>query len=101
MVEMLDSVFFQDRQLALKALLLLTESRPEGPLALLKDRGLPALAEMARWKHLPHALPAFLLFGRAAGLPDDEIEKAWLTPDHDATVTKIQKQLLRKPGESK
>lgn len=91
MVEMLDSVFWQDRQNAIRALLTLTEKRPESWLARLKERSTPTLAEMARWKHLPHALPAFLLLGRAHGLSDDEIEKTWVSPERDTFIAKLLK----------
>ena len=44
---------------------------------MLKDRALDSMVDMARWKHLPHALPAFILIGRIHGVPEDEIQKAW------------------------
>lgn len=97
MVEMLDSVFLQDRQNAMRALLTLTEKRPESWLALLKERSSPTLAEMARWKHLPHALPAFLLLARTAGLPDAEIEKRWVAPDREASILSF----TARPGKGK
>ena len=78
-VEMLHSVFFQDRQNALKAMLTLTESpAAERPRLLLRERAVEQLAEMARWRHLPHALPAFLLLGRTMGRTDEETQQQWL-----------------------
>lgn len=76
-VEMLNSLVWQDRQTAAATLVTITERRDETVLALLRERALPALADMARWKHLPHALPAFILLGRAAGFSEEEIQQAW------------------------
>lgn len=88
-VEMLHSVFFQDRQNAVKALLTLTDVRDERSRQLLRERGLEALAEMARWRHLPHALPSFVLLGRAAGLDEAETQKQWLAGDREAVIAKV------------
>jgi len=49
----------------------------------------PALTEMARWKHLPHALPAFILLGRMAGRSESEIQAAW---------AKGEREIVLKPG---
>ena len=88
-VEMLHSVFFQDRQNAVKALLTLTDAGDERSRKLLRERGLDALAEMARWRHLPHALPSFLLLGRAAGLAEAETQKQWLAGDRETVIAKV------------
>jgi hypothetical protein len=41
---------------------------------------------MARWKTLAHALPAFILVGRLAGLPEQEIQDRWTKGDRDAVI---------------
>jgi hypothetical protein len=46
------------------------------------------LTEMARWKTLAHALPAFLLVGRIEGIPEAEIYDAWNRSDRDAVLRK-------------
>jgi hypothetical protein len=33
---------------------------------------------MARWHDLQHALPAFILAGRLAGLDENQIKAAWV-----------------------
>ncbi len=76
-IEALDSLVWQDKTTAAITLVTLTESRPARVLEHLKERAVPTLAEMARWKHLPHALPAFILIGRVYGVPEPEIQKAW------------------------
>jgi hypothetical protein len=92
-VETLYSVFFQDRQNALRAMLVLTESESEArPRELLRERALEPLAEMARWRHLPHALPAFLLLGRAVGRSDAEMQEEWVKGDRAAVVERLLKE---------
>ena len=76
-IEALDSLIWQDKSTAAITLVTLTEGRPAKVLEHLKERAVPTLAAMARWKHLPHALPAFILIGRIHGVPEDEIQKAW------------------------
>ena len=77
LIELLNSLTLSDRLLATSALLTLTDSRDRNILDQIRDRGLPALVEMARWDTLNYALPPFLLVGRIAGLKDEEIESRW------------------------
>jgi hypothetical protein len=77
LVEMLKSVIWTDRNNAAIALVTLTESRDPDLLAHLRERSFSSLVEMARWKHLPHALPPYILLGRVAGIPEKELQDAW------------------------
>lgn len=88
MVELLNSIVLNDRLEAVKALVILTDSPNPAALALVRERGLAALAEMARWKTLRYALPPFLVLGRAAGIPEDQIRQAWEKGDREAVVAK-------------
>ncbi len=90
-VEMLNSVVWSDRGKAVRALLNLTDTRPEQILGLIRERALPALAEMARWKSLTHALGPYMLLGRVAGLTDKQIEDSWTNGERDAVIAKILK----------
>jgi hypothetical protein len=76
-VEMLNSIVWSDRNNACLALLHLTEDRNADVLALVRERALPSLAEMARWNSLKHALPAYILLGRAGGIAEADIHGAW------------------------
>jgi len=69
-IEMLNSLSWADRNNALKALQILTDDHDPAALEQLRDRALPALVEMAQWKTLSHALPAFILLGRVGGLSE-------------------------------
>jgi hypothetical protein len=86
MVEMLNSLALSDRQQAADALLILTERPNPAALDQIRGRALPALAEMARWKTLRYALPAFLLLGRTAGIPDSELQQQWQSGDRESVI---------------
>src|SRR5262249_23683390 len=60
-VEMLNSISLNDRSQAAQALVVLTDQPNPAALEQIRTRALPALAEMARWRSLDYALPAFLL----------------------------------------
>jgi len=88
MVEMLNSIVLGDRQQAARALVALTEQRNAGTLDLIRERALPALVEMARWKTLRYALPAFLLVGRTAGIAEQELLDQWRRGDRETAIGK-------------
>lgn len=95
-VEMLNSIDLSDRLEATRALLPYTEKPAPGLLASLRERALPALLEMARWQHLPHALQAYLLAGRVAALPDAELEAAWAAGNRESILISIEKPPRKK-----
>jgi hypothetical protein len=87
-IELLNSLVWDDRYQAAAALAKLTESRDPGTLDHLRERALPALVEMARWKTPAHARPAFVLVGRLAGLSEKDIEAAWTRGDREPVIGK-------------
>jgi hypothetical protein len=87
-VELLHSVELSDRMESAKALLLLTDHNGQSALDLIRERALPDLAEMARWKTLRYALPPFLLLGRVAGLADAATQQAWAKGDREPVILK-------------
>lgn len=80
-VELLNSVVWSDRHNATLALVNLTENRDPQTLALIRERALASVIEMAQWHELRDALPAFILAGRLAGLEEKDIEAAWVSGD--------------------
>lgn len=86
LVEMLDSIALSDRVQAVQALVALTEQRDHDTLDAVREHGLPALTEMARWKTSAYAMPAFLLLGRAAGIAEPQIQDAWQKGDREAVI---------------
>ena len=74
-IRLINSVFWSDRNKGLSVLLQLTQSRDPEILRKLKERALPALKEMAVWNSAVHAMPAYVILGRIAGLPEQEISK--------------------------
>ncbi|MBZ5590958.1 MAG: HEAT repeat domain-containing protein [Acidobacteriia bacterium] len=89
LVEMLNSIVLSDRTEATRALLDLTDSRPEATLAALRERALPSLVEMAQWNSLRHALPAFILLGRVGGIDEQQIQERWARGDRGALVLQV------------
>ncbi len=85
-IEMVNSLSWSDRERALKALQILTDGRDAQMLEQLRNRALPALVEMSRWKTLEHALPAFVLTGRVAGLSEQQIQDAWTRGDRESVI---------------
>lgn len=92
-VEMLNAPALSDRLEGARALLTLFDTLSSQTVAHLRERAAPALMEMARFRHLPHALPAFLLLGKAAGLPDGEVEAAWLAGEREKLLATAAKAL--------
>ena len=86
LVEMLHSLSWSDRDHALQALQIFTDQRDAALLGELRERALPALVEMSRWKTLAHALPAVVLTGRVAGWSDQQIQDAWTRGDREAVI---------------
>lgn len=85
-VELLNSVVWSDRRGASQALVNLTENRDPETLSLIRARALQSVVEMARWHDLEHALPAFILAGRLAGLDEKEIQAAWVSGDREPVL---------------
>ena len=87
-VELLNSLDWDDRFQAATALVSLTQARDPGVLQHLRDRALPALADMARWKTPAHAHAAFVIVGRIAGLGEKEIQDSWRRGDRETVLKK-------------
>jgi hypothetical protein len=85
-IELMNSVAWTDRRNACLALVNLTEGRDPETMQLLRQRALSSVVEMARWHALEHALPAFILAGRLAGLDEPQIKAAWLGENHEAVL---------------
>ncbi len=90
LVEMLNSLVWSDRHTAAVTLVTLSESRDPKVMEQIRDRALDALIEMARWKHLPHALAPFLLLGRVAGIPEAEVQAAWEKLDRETVIARAR-----------
>ena len=87
-VEMLHSIVLSDRVESAKALLTLTDKGGTDVLQQIRERALPSLAEMARWKTPRYALPSFLLLGRVAGIPDQQAQESWRKGEREPVIEK-------------
>jgi len=85
-IEMLNSIEWTDRNKSSWALLRLTYKRDPAVLSEIRQKALPSLIEMASWKSSGHAYASFLLLGRVAGLPEDEITAAWERGDRASFI---------------
>lgn len=88
LLELLNSVVLSDRVEAVHTLLTLTDKSAPEVLGQLRERGLGAVVEMARWKTASYALPPFLLVARLAGLSDAEAQASWQKGDREAVIAK-------------
>ncbi|MBL8227197.1 MAG: hypothetical protein JNL98_01915 [Bryobacterales bacterium] len=95
-IEMLHSVHFTDRNKGTLALLNLTEKRDARVLDHIRERGLSSLIEMAQWQSLDHAFPSFILLGRVAGLPEEEIHEMWKKGRQAELIAKFKETGKRK-----
>jgi len=87
-VELLHSVELRDRNESVRTLTLMTDRNGQAALSLLRERALPDLAEMARWHFLRYALPPFILLGRIAGVPENEIQAQWAKGEREPVIQK-------------
>jgi hypothetical protein len=91
-IEMLNSLSWADRNKAVWALQTLTDGRDPAVLDQLRERALGSLTEMARWKAPAHAIGAYLLLGRIAGLPDQQVQDAWARGDRETVIAAASKK---------
>jgi hypothetical protein len=91
-IEMLNSLSWSDRNRSLHALQVLTDTRDPAVLDQLRTRAMASLVEMARWKTLEHALPAYILLGRVAGLNEAQIQAAWSRGDRESVIAAALKK---------
>jgi hypothetical protein len=95
-VGLLNSIVLSDRVESVRALLTLTDKEAPDVLTLVRQRSLPALTEMARWKSERYALPPFLLLGRVAGMTDQEVQELWRKGDRESVIQKATGATTRK-----
>ena len=88
-LDLLESLTWTDRNKAMAVLDAATGDRDAELLAKLRQRSLPSLIEMARWKSAGHAMMALLLVGRIAGLKDAEIWKAQDAADREKVIALV------------
>jgi len=95
-IEMLNSIEWSDRNKSSVALYALTYKRDPAILTELRQKTLPSLIEMARWKSLGHGGASFSLLGRVAGFPEDEIDAAWERGDRASFIEAAVKRAKAK-----
>jgi hypothetical protein len=95
-VDLLNSLTWTDRNKSSLALMSLTEPREPSLLSALRQKAVPALTEMARWKSRGHAVASVMILGRVAGIPEDELTAAAAIGSHVPIVDIALKRLEAK-----
>lgn len=92
-VQSLSSLEWKPRYQAALSLDALTETRDESVLSQVRERGVPELMEMAGWKSLTHALPAYVVLGRAAGIDEKSLLELWAKGRRSEVLGRAKKLL--------
>jgi hypothetical protein len=95
--DLLESLQWTDRNKVLAVLDEITADRHAAIYRQLRQRSLPTLIEMARWKFAGHAVMAFELVGRIAGLSDPEIFKAWDAGQREQVIARALQSKTTEP----
>lgn len=91
-IESLHSLEWKARYQASLSLDALTEDRQPKVLEQIRDNGgLRPLTEMAAWKSLSHALPAYMVLGRVAGFDEKKILELWALGRRQEVIDKARK----------
>jgi hypothetical protein len=94
-IDMLNSIEWTDRNKSSYTLLNLTDRRDPAILSELRQKALPSIIEMSRWK-AAHGQAAFILLGRMAGFPEGEIQAAWERGDRASFIESAIKRTKAK-----
>jgi len=97
-VDMLNSIVWTDRNKSAFALYELTEKSYPAVLSELRERALPSLVEMSRWK-TGHAFRPFFLLGRVGNLSEAEIQKEWESGNREALIETVLRNVKSKVKE--
>jgi hypothetical protein len=87
-IGLLNSVSWTDRNKGVFALIPLTASRDPALMEALRTRALPSLVEMARWTNPGHAMGAFMILARVAGLDDRTAFQAYQSGDRESVIAR-------------
>lgn len=87
-IDMLNSLDWTDRNKAVLVLSTLASSRDTRLLEQLRQRALPSLIDMTRWKS-SWAAGAFGILGCISGLSDDELEDAWEKGERERVIARV------------
>jgi hypothetical protein len=95
-IKMLNSIVWTDRNKSAFALDQLTQKRDPVILEELRERALPSLIEMARWKSRGHASSPFFLLGRLGNLSEVAIQKYWDNGKRETLIETVLRRIRSK-----
>jgi len=88
---LLNSCIWTDRNKSAWAVAQFTESHDSELLTQIREKALPSLIEMARWKDLGHASNSLRILGRIGGMTEDQISKAIDSENREAIIYAARK----------
>ena len=91
-IDMLNSIVWTDRNKSSLTLYELTKNRDPEVLAKLRERALPSLVEMSRWKSPGHSSRPFFLLGRVGNISEDQIQKIWDGGNRETLIEMVLKK---------
>ena len=86
-VAMLRSPSLADREKAATTLVNLSDQWQAHILEPVRKNAVAAITEMARWPSLEHALPAYILLGRIAGIDEKRLKGLWTAGQRETVIT--------------
>lgn len=92
-IGMIHSIVWTDRNKAAMLLEALSGNRDTTVLHQIKSEALGPVTEMARWKNPGHAMFAFIILGRIAGIEEDQIFAAYTSGDRTSVVNDWLKKI--------
>jgi hypothetical protein len=92
----LHSIVWTDRNKSAMLLEALTAGRSTSVLSNIERKSLHQIMEMARWKNPGHAMFAFIILGRIAGIPEEEIFAAFTSEKRLMVVDEWEDRIRRK-----
>lgn len=90
---LINSMIWSDRNKGMAVVMQLTQVRNNALFDELKSTCLPSIIEMARWKSEKHALSAYIVLCRMAGLSENEIARRTKKGDFSADVSELAKSI--------
>ena len=94
-IKMINSIVWSDRNKGSMVLMQLTGSRDTKILNQIRQQALSSIIEMAKWKDRSHAVEAFFILGRIAGIGEKELAETYNAPYWDKEIDKMLTKLVK------
>ena len=95
-IKMMNSIVWTDRNKGATVLMRLCESRDQKLLDEIKEKALPSIIEMAKWKDRGHAFFSFMILGHMAGMDPDSLAGKNFSPDYSKEIDMMTEKIFKK-----